>query len=756
MSNRSQPPTSVFAQATLPPLAPTSSSFLDEVDHAERTSLLASRSAALETVQADHTSTTASLANLTTQRATLEEALSVTTASLNQLHASLSTARTAYEEERLLVDSLSERQASQSSLLSRARAELISAESDLSGVRVTRGEIEGGYLRDKEELRGLTLRAAEVEKELEKEKTALEKETNDGEKIRDEARAVREKLSAMEFERGTIAQDLIGVRELNSKASEVEASSPFDHVSPTSSATKEEGIEKPALTSVKSNNPFDRMTSLLSSSTPTSPSSAPLTSPSAVPAFSPISTTRSIESATGSPISNKVVAGSATLAVAGAGATIGFGIEGVDAEKEDNDPFGMPIANDKKEEGKSSFDDMFGDDFSSTSAPVDENIAPEPITTAAKGKGKEVVEEDSSDDDDEAEEIEEATPATPRRSIPTATNATYASVAGHTQEKSSSDSSSFVHVSAFSDSNEVESKFPALDEEQATVVTSPISDSATMQQVEPGHASKVGSEIDRSPKSDGDLFEDATAGTDDDHGLPTSPAQPTESSSSMMMGAGAGLIAGGTAAAVVAAKKRTAPPPPPSRSATIPLSGLNASSPLASNPATTVSPSRINAADDFDKAFDDFPTTKSTAANTASAFGGAPKRANTDFDDFDDEFDDAFGTSTSPVKSPLTTTTSPAAKRTTSSAFDDSFADFDSAFDPPSSKSPSPPPTFDSLISSAPSSAPKLPGRPSAPPPTIARPDDVKGIKDIVAMGFTRDQAVTALESHNVRLLTPA
>lgn len=190
--------------------------------------------------------------------------------------------------------------------------------------------------------------------------------------------------------------------------------------------------------------------------------------------------------------------------------------------------------------------------------------------------------------------------------------------------------------------------------------------------------------------------------------------------------------------------------------------------------------------DDFDDEFDDLPP---PAAVTSSTVPSTNNIVN--FDSFEDEFSfpPDFDAATKSTVTPFTSA---------ATAFDDSFADFDANFPPASSTAPtsfspttaqpsafsfddafgetpghdndlastlgSPSPSSTRTTTGAPTLAPALPAR-SAPPPTTAPPTTTtkKGsnaevelakehsmsIEDIVQMGFSRAEAVEALERYD-------
>ena len=212
-------------------------------------------------------------------------------------------------------------------------------------------------------------------------------------------------------------------------------------------------------------------------------------------------------------------------------------------------------------------------------------------------------------------------------------------------------------------------------------------------------------------------------------------------------------------------KKRAAPPPPPHRAS---AQSATVSSPPATATPVTDSPSAFD--DAFGSSFDDTPATTSAPSET-------PVVAQGSVDDFEDAFRDL------PPSAPIST--SSAAPQPTNdfdtfdddfsfkpdfappppsgAAFDDSFAEFDEAFEPAhSAQSPVSPLvaaegqafSFDDTFGEPVLGKATPPNVPARPVVGAALEDDVAGVKQIVGMGFSRDQAIEALEKYNVRFFS--
>lgn len=690
-----------------------------------------------------------------------------------------------------MVDNLEGRQKEQADLLARARHELITAESDLSALRVERTEIEGTYLRDKEDVRDMKKKMAEIAVETSKLKETLEKMKKDARQQKGLVAISKKQLSTAEGDKEKIAKDI--VEEEQRPVETGEESSPFDHVSSTREATG-------------SHSPFDH-TPLVNPATASEARAIPL--PMSPPIASPTGSTRSTNpfdrmgsltaaitpEATGSSAASPSSPLAAVAAVGfGAVAAIG-GVLGLKAAKKDveekkeeptapnqesvrdaqgeADPFGVSTHTGATgEQPESHFDDGFGDDFSKSNAPATSATVPssdfddafasmEPSTSAVPEVPAQVDtldpqihshvaaqieeptkvvegsmrEEDEDASSDEEEGVEDAIAGNHRSSTRDLSEAS----TGFETAKSDS-GESFVHVA--SGEQEAESKYPALEaiEQPAAAASSQfIPAPHTSSNVLPGARSV-------SPTSEVDTIEGA------------SPFEaPTPLASSIEPVPVLASSQSSTETASPTTKKRAAPPPPPARS-TLGSSSTSSNVPAFDDAfaATPFTPQASS--DDFDDAFSDLPP-----PSTVHPVAGAAAQKSDDFDTFDDDF--AFQAEFD----------APKAGTHSSAAFDDSFADFDSAFEPTSSSVPKGLPAaapvstssssafddaFGSPASSAaaglpgylearPTLAPNLPARPALTP---AMDDDVDGVKQIVAMGFSRNQSLQALERYDVSL----
>ena len=256
-------------------------------------------------------STKRSLTVAREERSTLEQALADQASQLSSLQTQLSSAKAAYETETNLLATFKERHSTQVADIQNTRKELIGAESDLSAIRVEKAEIEGAFLRDKEEARELHKRMIETGKQAEALKADVERlkkeakqqkgllaiarkqlSTKESEKAkaeREHAEAAEE-LSAITHDKDTVDAELAIMRPSEPKVAQRTLSS--DSLSFAASQPIPMTPDLSVLPPVKSNNPFERlaMSSPLSqrSSSPFSiqgsaPPSLPSTDPTALP-----------------------------------------------------------------------------------------------------------------------------------------------------------------------------------------------------------------------------------------------------------------------------------------------------------------------------------------------------------------------------------------------------------------------------------------------------------------------------------------
>ncbi|KAF7359411.1 hypothetical protein MSAN_01283700 [Mycena sanguinolenta] len=268
------------------------------------------KSAEIGNVQNQVNSTSRSLATAQAERAALETTLANQAAQLSALQTQLTTAKAAYETENKLLAGLRERQAAQTADITKTKEELIRAESDLSAVRVEKAEVEGAFLRDKEEVRALQRQMVEVGGETETLKVEVEKSKKEAKQQKGLLAIARKQLSHKEAERAKMEKELAEAQAetaaIVNEKQEVESAIatldalPMPTLPAVAAAVPEPqrttsndslafaashalpvtpDVGSPSVSSVKSNNPFDR---LVGNATPRSQSPfAPTISPQA-------------------------------------------------------------------------------------------------------------------------------------------------------------------------------------------------------------------------------------------------------------------------------------------------------------------------------------------------------------------------------------------------------------------------------------------------------------------------------------------
>ncbi|CAA7270180.1 unnamed protein product [Cyclocybe aegerita] len=146
-------------------------------------------------------STERSVSTAKTERSALESTLASQASQLSTLQTQLSSAKAAYETEVSLLATLKERHSTQTTEIQKTREELIRAESDLSAIRVEKAEIEGTFLRDKEEARDLHRRMIEAGQQAEAIRADVEKLKKEAKQQKGLLAIARKQLSTKENER---------------------------------------------------------------------------------------------------------------------------------------------------------------------------------------------------------------------------------------------------------------------------------------------------------------------------------------------------------------------------------------------------------------------------------------------------------------------------------------------------------------------------------------------------------------------------
>ncbi|EMD38668.1 hypothetical protein CERSUDRAFT_113843 [Gelatoporia subvermispora B] len=260
---------------------------------------LQDQSAEIGNVKIQLNSTNRSLETAKAERAGLEQALTEQAAQLSALQTQLSSAKAAYETENRLLTTLRERFSTQSTEIQKSRHELISAESELSGIRVEKAEVEGSVLRDKEEVRELQRKMKDVGVEVEGLKAEVEKLKKEAKQQKGLLAIAKKQLATREAERAKVEKELEDARsELQEAIKErEEAEAELNRETPVSLANGHSAMPVPAPSSpdslaiaaaqplpaspdavptsptlsVKSTNPFERLAMASSQSRSSSP-----------------------------------------------------------------------------------------------------------------------------------------------------------------------------------------------------------------------------------------------------------------------------------------------------------------------------------------------------------------------------------------------------------------------------------------------------------------------------------------------------
>jgi epidermal growth factor receptor substrate 15 len=696
-------------------------------------------------------STTSSLERTRGDRAQLETAVSNSSSELASLQAQLEAARTAYTTESSLLSSLQTRAANQTSELAELRSKLITAESDLSGLRVERAEVEQSVLRDKEEIRGLKAKIAEMDRETERLKAEAETKRKDARQQKGMVAITRKQVERSEEQRGRAREDLASI---GSEPAAIErAASPTSLASPAGS--------------VRSTNPFERMTSPLGSvAMPSAPipalSPQPTGTSTAAKALSPQPTgsraapppppSRAKSPSTDVPTSSfsaasigAAVAAGATAAVGAVAATVSAVVGGDDekAPSVDTSEIGKspvqagqeprksteerfpdleapaPASGPSAPSGLSAFDDAFGvvpnatgsqaPPMPSTStAAFDEAFgAPAPVTASAP----------TGFDDAFAEPTSTAAPSTGFDDAFASTGTPTAPSAG------------FDDAFGTSASAPASSAPPAFDDAFATTASPPAqatvgADEASSDEEDDGPEPAEGYKYGRSTSAGSGAIGAGSIERSPFEELP--PALPTDYAS------------GGSADPV-------ARPPSAAPSSVDAFEDAQQNVMSSPAPAPTATAARASASmddfDAFDREFDDLPTESGAAAPTIKTSNNSTVLP----DDDDDDFDKAFDKLDDFAPPPAAASHAPAshgAAAPSSSAFDSAFADFDQS-PPHSATAPphgdggfgsafddsfdAPPPVSQGLPAGA--GAPALPAR--KPTAAGAQEDDVPAVKEV-------------------------
>ena len=204
-----------LTQYAIPPSAPAPDPFassasrdlLSDDEPSAPAPLLEDKSAEIGNLHNQLSSTKRSLDTVKNERADIEQRLAEQAAELSGLETQLTAAKTAYETETKLLATLRERYANQNSDISKTRQELITAESDVSGLRLEKNEVQNALLADKEEVRELHKKMAAAGAEIETAKAEIEKIRKDAKQQKGLLAIAKKQLAAREAEKAKVESE---------------------------------------------------------------------------------------------------------------------------------------------------------------------------------------------------------------------------------------------------------------------------------------------------------------------------------------------------------------------------------------------------------------------------------------------------------------------------------------------------------------------------------------------------------------------
>jgi epidermal growth factor receptor substrate 15 len=186
----------------------------DDDEVIERTTHeLSSTSAEIGNTQNQLNQNTTAYENTKTEREKLEAELAWNAATLSQLQTQLASAKAGYETESKLLATLKERYDAQTAEIQTTRTQLITAESDLSALKLEKTEIGGALLRDKEEVRELQRRQKVVLEEVDEIKKAVEKAKKDARLQKGHLAIAKKQLASAEGDKAVAEKELKETRE---------------------------------------------------------------------------------------------------------------------------------------------------------------------------------------------------------------------------------------------------------------------------------------------------------------------------------------------------------------------------------------------------------------------------------------------------------------------------------------------------------------------------------------------------------------
>lgn len=166
------------------------------------------RSAEIGNARNHLNSTGRALETVKTERIDVDQKLADQAAQLSSLQTQLTSAKTSYETETRLLETLRERYATQNTEIKKLREDLITAESDVSALRAEKSEVQGNLLRDKDEVRELQKKMASAGAEIETLKVDIEKLKKDAKQQKGLLAIAKKQLATREAEKAKVESEL--------------------------------------------------------------------------------------------------------------------------------------------------------------------------------------------------------------------------------------------------------------------------------------------------------------------------------------------------------------------------------------------------------------------------------------------------------------------------------------------------------------------------------------------------------------------
>ncbi|WAQ92186.1 hypothetical protein PtA15_16A92 [Puccinia triticina] len=194
-------------------------------------------------------STENALSTLRDERSRLETETGSTIEQIKILELKLSTARQAHQSELPLVEELRRKQVEQRLAISKLTGDVITAESELSSLKLEKEQIEGNILRDKEEVREMKKRMTQLEEETQRLKSNLETLKKDSRLQKGLIAIGKKQVLTVEGQKADISKEMDDLtQQIHSTA-----------LPPQGSRASSPGVPLQTVPSHKSTNPFERM-----------------------------------------------------------------------------------------------------------------------------------------------------------------------------------------------------------------------------------------------------------------------------------------------------------------------------------------------------------------------------------------------------------------------------------------------------------------------------------------------------------------